>query len=107
MNFSGYSAAGILDQLSGRYVDGDDDEGSDYDRDHDHVNEHDGHSCGDGEAVHAVSFQPMKTTFDVVSEDRDHGNGDDDDDDAMSFCYVGYVLDQVEGDEDWCLVGEM
>ncbi|KAF8390574.1 hypothetical protein HHK36_025101 [Tetracentron sinense] len=32
---------------------------------------------------------------------------DDHDDDGMSFCDVGFVWDQVEGDEGWCLVGEM
>ena len=32
---------------------------------------------------------------------------DDDDDDDDSFCEVGFVWEQVDGDEDWCLVREM
>lgn len=97
LNFSGYSATGILDKMSGHCVDDDHD---DHDSD---VNEHDG-SYGDGNVVQDVSFDPLKSKIELINEDGDHGN---DDDYAMSFCNVGYVLDQVEGDEDWRIVGEM
>ncbi|KAF3444516.1 hypothetical protein FNV43_RR14208 [Rhamnella rubrinervis] len=103
LNFSGYSATGILDQLSGHCVDDD----HDHDDDDSAVNEHDG-SYGDGNVVQNVSSDPIKSNIETINEDGDHGNDDDDvDDDPMSFCNVGYALDQVEGDEDWCLVGEM
>ncbi|XP_060672514.1 uncharacterized protein LOC107415210 [Ziziphus jujuba] len=100
LNFSGYSASGILDQLE------DDDDG---DRD---VDEHDG-SCAGGDFDHVVmGFQPIKAEIVIHNSDHDddeNGNhgGDDVDDDAISYCNVGFVMDEAEGDEDWCLVGEM
>ncbi|XP_015870976.1 uncharacterized protein LOC107408124 [Ziziphus jujuba] len=100
LNISGYFALGILDQLE------DDDDG---DRD---VDEYDG-SCGDGDFDRVVvGFEPNKAEIvinDGDDDDDENGNhgGDDVDDDAISYCNVGFVMDQAEGDEDWCLVGEV
>lgn len=54
----------------------------------------------------------------LMWDDDDHDynkrvwNGDDvddedEDEDVMSFCDVGFVVDQLEEEEDWCLVEEM
>ncbi|XP_022774319.1 prostatic spermine-binding protein-like [Durio zibethinus] len=39
-------------------------------------------------------------------EKIDSNDNDDDDDDAMSICDVGFMIDQNEEDEGWCLLRE-
>ncbi|XP_010250884.2 PREDICTED: uncharacterized protein LOC104592990 [Nelumbo nucifera] len=81
---AGVSATEILNHLSNDLWD-DDGEVEDY--------------AGDVEEQQEI---PMREIEEV-------NNGvEDDDDDCMSFCDVGFVLEQVEdGDEGWCLVGEI
>ncbi|EEF35425.1 uncharacterized protein LOC8260322 [Ricinus communis] len=44
----------------------------------------------------------------TIAANVDDGDDDDiDDGDDTSYCDVGFLLDQVEGDEDWCLVAEL
>nr|XP_015878984.2 uncharacterized protein LOC107415211 [Ziziphus jujuba var. spinosa] len=81
LNFSGYSASAILDQLE-------DDDNDVYDRDADG---YDG-TCGMGDFDHVVvGFQI------AINDGDDDENGNN----------VGDVMDQPEEDEDWCLVGKM
>uniref|UniRef100_A0A7N1A7P7 Uncharacterized protein n=1 Tax=Kalanchoe fedtschenkoi TaxID=63787 RepID=A0A7N1A7P7_KALFE len=43
----------------------------------------------------------------IEIEEEKMDGGDADEDETMSFCEVGYVWEQVEGDDSWCLVAEM
>lgn len=49
--------------------------------------------------------------IDGVDHDDHHheeiDDNNDDDDDGMSFCEVGFVWQEIEGDESWCFVEEM
>ncbi|XP_060672826.1 uncharacterized protein LOC132803600, partial [Ziziphus jujuba] len=90
LNFSGYSASAILDRLEDNDNDG-------HDRD---VDGYDG-SCGNDDLDHVV------VGFHIAinnGDDNENGNNVDDDENGNN---VGDVMDQAEGDEDWCLVGEM
>ncbi|KAL5797102.1 hypothetical protein ACOSQ2_001922 [Xanthoceras sorbifolium] len=123
LNFSGFSASGILDHLGSHdYMD---DEVNDYD------DAYDQHHDGDGlmgelwsqeERVEIGSSEVAHNRDGVdeynIDDDHDgkvnHQYDDDDDDEeeeeesVMSFCDVGMAFDQVnEEDEGWCLVGEM
>ncbi|XP_010248805.1 PREDICTED: uncharacterized protein LOC104591601 [Nelumbo nucifera] len=91
LNYAGLSATAILSHLSS-CNDLWDDEDEEYYAD-DAYN--DSHGLGDSDPVEAVE---SGETDEVV---------DDDDDDCMSFCDVGFVLEQIDGDEGWCLVAEM
>lgn len=100
--FSGLSATGILDRLAAAdYMD------YDYDYDYESDGVHD-EFCGldyiQPGLVVDLDFVP--STSSVENDAEDYG-GDAVDDDAMSFCEVGFVWEQVEGDEGWCLVEEM
>ncbi|XP_031093762.1 uncharacterized protein LOC115998350 [Ipomoea triloba] len=121
--FSGLSATGILDRLAAAdYMD------YDYDYDHDHDQNHDYMDNDydydyDSDHVHEESgsldyfppglivdldFAPSPLSLEIEADDYgDLDGGDDVDDDAMSFCEVGFLWEQVEGDEGWCLVEEM
>lgn len=110
LNFNGFSATGILDHLANDYVGDEVDEV--YDGEDDHVDEvyhgeddHEGY--GDSGAVHGGEIDAIHEIQEISdahdNDDDENGDGDD----GMSFCDVGFVLDQVEGDEGWCLVGEM
>lgn len=105
LNFSGVSATGILDQLSNCHVDDieyDDEVGDDDDY-------YDGTTPnGASNEDRTVVIQPIETRVKINNDNHDDENGDEEDE-RMSFCDVGFVLEQVEGEEDdgWCLVGEM
>ncbi|XP_059644727.1 uncharacterized protein LOC132286412 [Cornus florida] len=121
LNFAGFSATWILDHLDNDYLDDNDDDVADvyfgsgcYSDD---VYDHEG-SCGfsDCDLFHHDLISGSEIASGAV-EIREDNNSDDaveirednnsDDDDNMSFCDVGFVWEQVDGDEGWCLVGEM
>ncbi|PHU27800.1 hypothetical protein BC332_06132 [Capsicum chinense] len=88
LNFSGFSATGILDHL-----DNYDEHGIYYDV-FDEGN-------GDEDLVVDPDCSPMNS---VEIEEIGDGDGDDDDEEKMSFCEVGFVWENVEDDGDWCVV---
>lgn len=121
LSFKGFSATGILDHLANDYVDdGDDIDGSSCDD-----NDADGvyrygcsgsYSYADwkGDSAIASTTAAIRELDEIegdYKEDGGGGGGDDgdggDDDERMSFCDVGFIWEQVEGDVDgWCLVEE-
>ncbi|KAK7844800.1 hypothetical protein CFP56_010305 [Quercus suber] len=86
LNFSGFSATGILDLLYNDHTNDDDDEVYNDVNEYDHV------------------YYDNKAEIEIKEDDDENSDGNND---KMSFCDVGFVLDQVEGDEGWCLVEEM
>lgn len=82
-NFSGFSATGILDHL---------DSDSSYYMDHEIYYDED-YGYGDQELVVDSDGSPA---IGVEIEDNDE--------EKMSFCEVGFVWEDVEEDEDWCVV---
>ncbi|CAM8962504.1 unnamed protein product [Rhodiola kirilowii] len=59
----------------------------------------------------AADFDQDMEYMDGVDEieigEEEKMDGGDDEDGTMSFCEVGYVWEQVEGDDSWCFVAEM
>ncbi|KAL8528161.1 hypothetical protein ACS0TY_005825 [Phlomoides rotata] len=75
----------------------------------------------------ASGFKSATAVLDYLDDHHDHDYGDDHDDesydheieeidgvdhvvvddDAMSFCEVGFVCQEIDGDESWCFVEEM
>lgn len=116
-NLSGFSASRILEDLSNQYVD-------DYDHDledsiHDSY-EYDNNNETCDQTDDKLIFDSgidnndddtnnnNRSSYcenDDCDDDKDNCIGDDDDD--ISFCDVGIIIDQIEGDEDWCMVEEM
>ncbi|KAK3183714.1 hypothetical protein Dsin_031000 [Dipteronia sinensis] len=118
LNFSGFSASGILDHLgSGDYYNYmDDDEVDDYYDDHDGAS-YDQHHYNDdvglmGQEERALEMGGGGGSSSEVADNRDgvdeyNDVEDENDEGVMSFCDVGMVFDQViEGEEGWCLVGD-
>ncbi|CAK9180458.1 unnamed protein product [Ilex paraguariensis] len=96
LKFPGFSASGILDHLATT-----DYEDEEYDDIYDDDEAYEG-SCG--VARHGLLVD--SGAVECKDEDDDN-NARDDDDDKMSFCDVGIMLEQVDGDEGWCLVGDL
>ncbi|KDP46355.1 hypothetical protein JCGZ_10195 [Jatropha curcas] len=96
LNFSGFSASEILNRLA---IDDNDDYADDGD---DEIDGYYGNYLEDSNEIQE------NACVDNNNKDDDNGLvGEGDYDDNMSFCDVGFVLDQVEGeDEGWCLVEE-
>ncbi|WMV17622.1 hypothetical protein MTR67_011007 [Solanum verrucosum] len=87
LNFSGFSATGILDHLDSDcsyYMDHDD---------HDIYYDAADEGYGDQELVVDSDWSPA---IGVEIEETDE--------EKMSFCEVGFVWENVEEDEDWCVV---
>lgn len=117
--YSGVSASGMLAHLSNCYRDDDFDyDYEDQNGDHDVLDDlydHDGPYYDDDDHP-TVDYESLieKRNYEIDYDDHNGGqedhNCDEDDDDRMSFCDVGFVMDQVEveeeGCEGWCLVGE-
>lgn len=78
LNYVGVSASEVLRHLCNY----DDDDGSEYDED---VDEEDQFVVGDG----------------VLP------NEDEEEEEDMGFCDVGFVIEQLDGEDGWCLVGEL
>ncbi|XVF60130.1 hypothetical protein PTKIN_Ptkin08bG0019100 [Pterospermum kingtungense] len=100
LNFSGFSAAEILEHLYNVNEEDDIDN---------HVNDDDD---DDDFMANFWSIHEKEREENVDNDDDDdkldsvYGYGDDDD--AMSFCDVElFMLDQTEEDEGWCLLTEM
>ncbi|KAJ4822220.1 hypothetical protein Tsubulata_045755 [Turnera subulata] len=107
LNFSGFSATGILDHLATNYDHHTDDEVDDDNVDcEDDFEEGYGSSSSHGRGITAGT--EIEEIVAAAADDDDHKDHDlEDDDDDMGFCDVGFVLDQVEDeDEGWCLVAE-
>ncbi|EXC31394.1 hypothetical protein L484_017676 [Morus notabilis] len=95
LNFSGVSATRIVDHMSSYHL-------------HDHDLDGEEEEVGDYVKDPTVGFNPIQSGVEISNADRDDDQVDHgDDDEEMSFCDVGFVLEQVEGDDGWCLVGEM
>lgn len=93
LNFSGFSATGILDHLDSDYsyyMDHDD-----YGIYYDAADE----GCENEELVVDSDWSP--TTGVEIKEIDD---GEDNEEEKMSFCEVGFVWENVEEDGDWCVV---
>ncbi|KAK9272323.1 hypothetical protein L1049_002694 [Liquidambar formosana] len=116
LNFGGVSASGILDYMVNHdYLD-DEYEEEEEEEEHCEGDVYEG-SYGLGRDVGLIEsssrcldeeMEIEPTVVDEIKDDEDNrDDDDDDDDDNMSFCEVGFVCDQVDGDEGWCLVGEM
>ncbi|XP_009605471.1 uncharacterized protein [Nicotiana tomentosiformis] len=105
LNFSGFSATGLLDHLDSDYsyyMDHDDDHGIYYDAPgpgEDYFNEEIG-----SELVVDSNWSTPGVEIEEIDECEDNG---DDDEERMSFCEVGFVWEKVEEDGDWCVVEEM
>uniref|UniRef100_A0A2N9F7S7 Uncharacterized protein n=1 Tax=Fagus sylvatica TaxID=28930 RepID=A0A2N9F7S7_FAGSY len=99
LNLSGSSATDILAQLYSDHINNDDDE-EEEEEVYSAINEYDHVYCGYG----SPNKGDNETGIEIKEDDDEKIDGDDD---KMSFCDVGFVLDQVEGDEGWCLVEEM
>ncbi|PON95256.1 histone-lysine N-methyltransferase trithorax-like protein [Trema orientale] len=102
-NFSGFSATRMLDQLSNCYADdndNDNDEEEEVGDVDDRVYGYDDGPNGASNDDPTVLIQPIETRVEI-----NHDDDDDEKEERMSFCDVGFVLDQV--DDGWCLVGEM
>lgn len=98
LSFSGYSATDLLDHLSSDYIHDDDVYDPNYENDWtvDYTSPYrDDNEIG------------VEIKEEEEDDDDENNNGDENRDDNMSFCEVGFVLDQVEEDEGWCLVEEM
>lgn len=109
LNFSGFSATGILDHLDNNndYFSDDDDQIDDV--------------CGLPPHPSPIHLYPADWIFDAAIDDpstsaaiEEVDDFDGEDDDKMSFCEVGFAWEQVEegDDEDddnqsWCLVEEI
>jgi hypothetical protein len=98
LNLSGSSATDILDHLYSDHINNDDDD--EEEEVYGAINEYDHVYCGYG----SPNKGDNETGIEIKEDDDEKIDGDDD---KMSFCDVGFVLDQVEGDEGWCLVEEM
>ncbi|XWS32690.1 hypothetical protein CRYUN_Cryun22dG0011500 [Craigia yunnanensis] len=110
LNFSGFSATGMLEYL---YSVNEDDENGDHVND-DHDDYDDGGPCGllddhDDYMANFWSLHEKENERGVKIEEYvdDDDKMDSNYDDAMSFCDVGFMLDQTEEDEGWCLLREM
>ncbi|OVA20510.1 hypothetical protein BVC80_1065g62 [Macleaya cordata] len=109
LNYRGISATAVLGQLSNDHWDDHVDDDDDH-HDDGHVDDvYDDDSPVLADELPTVSLHVAKeegaSSGGIEEEEKD--DDDDDDDDHMSFCDVGFVIDQVDGDEDWCLVGEL
>ena len=91
-----------MDQLSNYHLNDYYDEVSDCDGDDDHD---DPYGASDDNLI--VDSQSVQTTVEINNNGDDQNQNGDEESEKMSFCDVGFVVDQVEGDDDWCLVGEM
>lgn len=90
LSFSGISATDLLDHVSGDYMN--DDEVYD----------------GDFEYDGTMDFEsPCNKDNDIRFEINHEDGEEDDNSDNISYCDVEFVSDQVEGEEEWCLVEEM
>jgi len=91
LSFSGFSATDLLDHMSGDYTNDDEVYNSDF--------EYDG----------PMNFESPCDRDNEINNHKDGEkvNNSDNNDDNVSYCDVGFVLDQVEGEEGWCLVEEM
>lgn len=94
LNFSGFSATGILEHL----YDDDVDVNEDIDEIGNHVNNDADHD--DGVPCGLFDDDYMANFWSLLEKK-------DDDDDGMSYCDVGFMMDQTEEDEDWCLLREI
>ncbi|KAK1569345.1 hypothetical protein Q3G72_035687 [Acer saccharum] len=124
LNFSGFSASGILDHLGSddyyNYMDDNDiDEVDDYYDNHDDGVSYDQHHYDVDDGDVGLMGQEERVVENMgggcsseVADNRDHVDEyndveDEKDEGAMSFCDVGTVFDQaIEGEEGWCLVGD-
>ncbi|EOY02646.1 PREDICTED: uncharacterized protein LOC18600917 [Theobroma cacao] len=116
LNFSGFSATGILEHLFGGNEDDEIDDHLNYDDDDDDYDDGGPYGPGGDDDDFMANFWSLHEKEDgrgvEIEEyvDDDHkidNNYESDDDDAMSFCDVGFMLDQIEEDEGWCLLREM
>jgi hypothetical protein len=90
LNFSGVSATDLLDHVSGDYINDDEVYDDDF--------EYDG----------TMDFESPYTRDNEIKVEINHEDGEEDNkSDNISYCDVDFVLDQVEGEEGWCLVEEM
>ncbi|XP_062105556.1 uncharacterized protein LOC133817155 [Humulus lupulus] len=107
LNVSGFSATQMLDQLSNFYAEDiydDDEEGEGEEEKSGHYDDHDyDYDYGYGSNVNdsRIDFEPNNETRVEIKNEDDV----DEKEERMSFCDVGFVLDQE--DDGWCLVGEM
>ncbi|KAL5581284.1 hypothetical protein UlMin_013726 [Ulmus minor] len=102
LNYSGISATKILDQLSRSHLDDEEE----YEDDEEIEIGDDGQN-GAANVDPIVDFQSNQSRVEINNsgDDDEKGNGDEVE---MSFCNVGFVLEQVEEEDDgWCLVEEM
>ncbi|RVW68974.1 hypothetical protein CK203_058550 [Vitis vinifera] len=111
LNFNGISATEVLDHLSREdfyddqyYNDEDEDEvEACYDGHYDEEKiEDSGHACPDDGPM--AEEKEIEAGGIQISGESDECDVDDDDN---SFYEVGFVWEQVDGDEGWCLVREM
>ncbi|GKV07864.1 hypothetical protein SLEP1_g19574 [Rubroshorea leprosula] len=99
LNYSGFSATGILDYLANNHLDDDDDNDND-EMDDDDESNHVPQSDSSPENLPMIEEH--------VKEDEKRGNdGCVIDDDNMGFVDLGFELDQNEVEEGWYLVGEI
>ncbi|KAF8028932.1 hypothetical protein BT93_E1567 [Corymbia citriodora subsp. variegata] len=97
LNYSGLSATGLADHLADAHEDYDDDE-CETGSDHELEREHEVYDDGD---------QFISPAADGSKDENHEGinnDGEGDDDDKISFCEVGFELNQVE--DGWCMVRE-
>ncbi|KAF2316508.1 hypothetical protein GH714_041849 [Hevea brasiliensis] len=99
LNFSGVSATGILNHLANEDDYLDDDIDGDYDSYWENA------TSSSREMDEGVQIEEIADAN--VNDDKDNRENDDGDDDGLSFCDVGFLVDQIEGDDGWCLVEEM
>ncbi|GAV88263.1 hypothetical protein CFOL_v3_31686 [Cephalotus follicularis] len=87
LNSSGLSVTETLNHLSSDYIDND--------------------ASYDVQARDDLNFRCLDLEELERGVDNDKNEYDCNDFDNMGFCDVGFILDQVEGDQGWCLVTEM
>ncbi|OAY29570.1 uncharacterized protein LOC110601169 [Manihot esculenta] len=112
LKFSGFSATGILDHLDNEDYYLDDDIDEDYDNYSDHENYEENLISSSREIVGVEEIAAAASAAAAAADDDDdvednREDGDGDGDDGLSYCDVGFLVDQIEGDDDWCLVAEM
>ncbi|KAF9623129.1 hypothetical protein IFM89_037645 [Coptis chinensis] len=103
LNYVGVSANEFLGRLSNYYHDDDDD--------YDDEGEVDVVDESFGLDANEFLGQVVEVVEEAIGIDGPNEVDDDEDSDGMSFCDVGFVVEQLDGDgdgdEDWCLVGEL
>ncbi|XP_031265086.1 uncharacterized protein LOC116123448 [Pistacia vera] len=96
VNYSGFSATGILNDLDNQYVDEEEDDDDDVDDKYD----------GQRHDVSMEQFWP-ETRRDETVEVAEVNDDYEEEGSIMSFFDVGMIFEGIEGDEGWCVLGDV